>query len=72
MSDLQLLVGHALAQLLGDPLEVGEGDLARLVVVEELEGLEDLLAGVLLGHLAGHERQEMRRRSRPNTPQAIT
>ena len=44
---LQLLVGHILAELLGDALEVLERDLAGLVVVEEAEGLQDLLPRVL-------------------------
>ena len=33
--------------LLGDALEVLEGDLARLVVVKEAEGLENLFPGIL-------------------------
>ena len=44
---LELLVGHVLTELLGDALEVLERDLARLVVVEEPEGLQDLLLGIL-------------------------
>ena len=35
--------------LLGDALEVLEGDLARLVVVKEAEGLENLFPGILCG-----------------------
>merc|ERR1719215_919136 len=40
---LELLIRHALAQLLGDALQVLEGDLAGLVVVEQAEGLQDLV-----------------------------
>ena len=36
---LKLLIGEVLPQLLGHPPQVGEGDLAGLVVVEELERL---------------------------------
>ena len=36
---LKLLLGEVLPQLLGHPPQVGEGDLAGLVVVEELERL---------------------------------
>merc|ERR1711970_1241135 len=43
---LELLVGHVLAELLSDALQVLEGDLAGLIVVEEAEHLDDLLAGV--------------------------
>ena len=46
---LQLLLGHGLAQLAGHALEVLEADLARVVVVEELEGADDLLLGVAVG-----------------------
>jgi hypothetical protein len=36
---LQLLLRHVLTQLLGDPLQILEGNLAGGVVVEELENL---------------------------------
>ena len=51
---LQLLIGHVLAELLGDTLQVLEGDLASLVIVEQAEGLQDLLTRVTLAHLGGH------------------
>ena len=38
---LQLLVCHVLAELARHPLQVAEGDLACLVVVEELEDPPD-------------------------------
>merc|ERR1711918_308782 len=47
---LKLLVGHVLAELLGHALEVLERDLASLIVVEETEHLNDLLAGVTVAH----------------------
>ena len=45
---LQLFIRHIFAQLLGDALQVLEGDFACLVVVEEPESLQDLLPGILL------------------------
>mmetsp|Transcript_3376 Transcript_3376/g.5541 ORF Transcript_3376/g.5541 Transcript_3376/m.5541 type:complete len:232 (-) Transcript_3376:4-699(-) len=56
---LQLLLRHVLAQLLGHPLQVLERDLARLVVVKEAEGLQDLFPAVLLRHLGGHHLEEL-------------
>merc|ERR1711972_924677 len=35
---LQLLIGHPFSEFLGHALEILEGDLSRLVVVEEAEG----------------------------------
>ena len=45
---LQLLVCEVLSQLLGDPLQVLEGDPSSAVVVKQAEGLQDLLREVLL------------------------
>merc|ERR1719330_363821 len=56
---LKLLVGHPLPELLGDPLQVLEGDLAGLVVVEEPEGLEDLVLRVAVQDLVCHHLQEL-------------
>ena len=53
-----LIIGHVLAELLGDTLEVSEGDLARLIIVEESECLKHLFAWVSLGHLLGHHVEE--------------
>jgi len=55
---LDLVVGHVLAELLGHPLEVLEGDFAGLVIIEESEGFEHLLAGVTLSHFLGHHVQK--------------
>merc|ERR1711918_2934 len=51
---LELLVGHVLAELLGHTLEVLERDLAGLIVVEEAEHLDNLLARVAVAHARGH------------------
>jgi len=56
---LELLVVDALTELLGNTGEVAEGDLVGVVVVEQLEDLLDVLAGVLLAHLAGHHLEEL-------------
>merc|ERR1712216_710685 len=47
------------SQLLSHTGKVAEGDLVGVVVVEELEHLLDILAGVLLAHLAGHHAKEL-------------
>ena len=39
--------------------ELGGGDEAVAVLVEDLEGLEDLLLGVGVLHLAGHHGEEL-------------
>ncbi len=41
-------------QLASDPSQVLERDLAGRVIVKQLEGLENFLIGVALGHLLGH------------------
>merc|ERR1719310_2031678 len=56
---LELLIGHVLTELLGNTLQVLEGDLARLVIVEETEHLDDLLAGVTVTHAGSHHVQEL-------------
>merc|ERR1711988_694711 len=55
---LELLVVDVLTELLCNTGEVAEGDLVGVVVVEKLEDLLDVLASVLLAHLAGHHLQE--------------
>merc|ERR1711883_38488 len=52
------LVDHVL-ELLSHAGGVAEGDLVGVVVIEELEHLLDILAGVLLAHLAGHHAEEL-------------
>merc|ERR1712113_1177385 len=56
---LQFLVGHPLAELLCDPLQILEGDLACLVVVKEAEGLQDLVFGISVQDLVSHHLQEL-------------
>mmetsp|Transcript_76321 Transcript_76321/g.192110 ORF Transcript_76321/g.192110 Transcript_76321/m.192110 type:complete len:202 (-) Transcript_76321:42-647(-) len=56
---LELLVGHALAQFLRDALQVLEGDLACLVIVEQAKCLQDLVLGVAIQDLVGHHLQEL-------------
>mmetsp|Transcript_14116 Transcript_14116/g.27867 ORF Transcript_14116/g.27867 Transcript_14116/m.27867 type:complete len:205 (-) Transcript_14116:16-630(-) len=56
---LELLIRHVLAKLLGHALQVLERDLPGLVVVEEAEGLDDLLHRVALGHLGRHHLEEL-------------
>merc|ERR1712144_184056 len=51
---LELLIGHVLSEFLGHTLQVLEGDLAGLVIVEEAEHLDDLLTGVTVTHASGH------------------
>ena len=57
---LDLVVGHVLAELLGHPLQVLEGDFAGLVVVEESERLQHFLSGVALSHFLRHHVEEFR------------
>merc|ERR1719158_13455 len=40
---LQLLICHPLAELLGNALQILEGDLSSLIVIEEPECLQDLV-----------------------------
>merc|ERR1719426_413172 len=64
---LQLLIRHALAELLRDALEVLERDLARLVVVEQAERLEDLVLRVAVENLLRHHGHELRELDRAGT-----
>ena len=54
-----LVVGHVLAELLGDTLKVLKTDFASLVVVEQPESLKHFLLGVAVGHLGGHHLEEL-------------
>merc|ERR1712147_293275 len=56
---LELLIVDVLTELLSNAGKVAEGDLVGVVVVEELEHLLDVLAGVLLAHLASHHLEEL-------------
>merc|ERR1712057_21973 len=55
---LELLIVDVLTELLSNTGEVAEGDLVGVVVIEELEYLLDVLAGVLLTHLSCHHLEE--------------
>merc|ERR1719198_1512920 len=56
---LELLVVDVLTELLGNTGKVAEGNLVGVVVIEQLEDLLDVLAGVLLAHLASHHLEEL-------------
>mmetsp|Transcript_105636 Transcript_105636/g.128923 ORF Transcript_105636/g.128923 Transcript_105636/m.128923 type:complete len:202 (-) Transcript_105636:36-641(-) len=56
---LQLLVCHPLSQFLGHALQVLEGNLSSLVIVEKAEGLQDLILGIAVQDLVGHHLQEL-------------
>merc|ERR1719272_2776575 len=56
---LELVVGHVLSELLADALQVLEGDGAGLVVIEQLEHFEQVLAGVLSLLAGGHHSEEL-------------
>merc|ERR1711865_1284953 len=51
---LQLLVSHALTELLRDTLQVLERDLACLIIIEETEGFQDFVFGVTIQDLVCH------------------
>merc|ERR1719428_1707607 len=57
---LELLVRHPLAELLGHPLQVLEAALAGLVIIEQAEGLKDLVLRVAVQDLLRHHRHELR------------
>merc|ERR1711988_1578162 len=56
---LELLIVDGLTKLLSHTGEVLEGDLGGAIIVEHLEHLLDVLAGVLLAHLASHHAKEL-------------
>merc|ERR1719263_248150 len=56
---LELFVGHVLTELLGDTLQILEGNLAGLIIIEEAEHLDDLLAGVAVTHASSHHVEEL-------------
>jgi hypothetical protein len=55
---LHLVLADVLAQLVDDPLQVAEGDLAAALVVEESKHLGDLLLAVAVGLGGGGGRRE--------------
>merc|ERR1712154_509600 len=56
---LKLLIGHSLAELLRHSLQILEGDLARLVIVEEAESLQDPVLRVPVQDLVRHHLEEL-------------
>merc|ERR1719498_910197 len=56
---LKLLIGHPLTQLLRDALQVLEGNLAGLIIVEEAERLQDFVLRVPVQDLVRHHLQEL-------------
>merc|ERR1712057_40607 len=56
---VDLLVGGLLAEVGHDVTELSSGDEAVAVLVEDLEGLLDLLLGVGVLHLLSHEVEEL-------------
>ena len=55
---LDFIIGHILSKFFGNTFEVLEGDFASLIIVEESEGFQHLLAGVALSHFLGHHVQK--------------
>lgn len=53
------LTRHSLSQLLRHALEIPEGDVPGLVVVEEIEHLVDVFPRVLIAHLGRHHVEEL-------------
>merc|ERR1712127_131759 len=62
---LELLIRHPLPKLLRHALEVLEGDLPCLVVIEEAECLQDLVLRVPIQDLVRHHLQELLVLNRP-------
>merc|ERR1711865_866765 len=56
---LQFLISHTLTELLGDTLQVFEGDFSSLIVIEKAEGLQDLIFRVAIQDLVCHHFQEL-------------
>ena len=55
---LDLVVSHVLSEFFCYPLKIFERNFAGLIIIEESESLEHLLAGVALSHFLGHHVQE--------------
>mmetsp|Transcript_2178 Transcript_2178/g.7340 ORF Transcript_2178/g.7340 Transcript_2178/m.7340 type:complete len:210 (+) Transcript_2178:1150-1779(+) len=56
---VDFFVGELFAEVGHDVAELGGGDEAVAVLVEDLEGFEDFLLGVGVLHFPGHHRQEL-------------
>ena len=54
-----LIIGHILAKLFGNSLEISEGDFACLIIIEETECFEHFFAWVSLSHLLSHHVEEL-------------
>merc|ERR1719371_120782 len=61
---LELLVRHPLTELLRHSFQVLERNLARLVVIEEPESLQDLVFRIAIQDLLRHHRHELRKLDR--------
>eukprot|EP00442_Polarella_glacialis_P057006 CAMPEP_0115076334 /NCGR_PEP_ID=MMETSP0227-20121206/16373_1 /TAXON_ID=89957 /ORGANISM="Polarella glacialis, Strain CCMP 1383" /LENGTH=128 /DNA_ID=CAMNT_0002463471 /DNA_START=127 /DNA_END=510 /DNA_ORIENTATION=+ len=57
---IHLLVSQLLAQIRHDVTKLCCADEAVAVAIEDLEGLDELLFGVRVLHLPGHQREELR------------
>merc|ERR1719174_302631 len=55
---LKLFISHSFSELLGHALQVFERDLPSLVVIEQPEGLENLILRVAIQDLMGHHLQK--------------
>merc|ERR1719498_247212 len=56
---LQLLICHALSQLLSDTLQILEGNLSCLIIIEKAEGLQDLILWIPVEDLVCHHLEEL-------------
>ena len=56
---LELFVGHALTQFLSNTFEILGTDIARLVVTEKPECLQDYNLGVAIKDLVSHHRSQL-------------
>ena len=56
---IDLLIGELLAQVGHDVTQLGGGDETVAIAIENLEGLDELLLGVGVLHLAGHEGKKL-------------
>jgi hypothetical protein len=56
---LQFLIGHLFSNFLCDTTKILQRDLAGFVVVEQTEGLQDLLARITLAHFRSHHLQKL-------------
>ena len=57
--DLQLLIGHVLAQLLSHPLQVLEADLTCLIIIKQLERLQQPDSNITHMRYTGHVLADM-------------